>query len=85
MKTMITKITTRSSVTIPAALRKKYNLIPGRKVKFEVEEDGIKIIPLVTAKEISANKGFLGTKGKLLRMLRELIGLIIIGNFLLHL
>ena len=34
---------------------------------FVVEEDGIKIIPLVTAEEIKANIGFLGTKGKLLK------------------
>jgi hypothetical protein len=39
-------------------------------VNFFEEEDGIKIIPL-TPEVISSNRGFLGTKGKLLRALME--------------
>jgi AbrB family looped-hinge helix DNA binding protein len=48
----LAKVTTNGRVTIPAVLRKKYKLLPGRKVKFELEEDGIVIIPLATPEEI---------------------------------
>jgi AbrB family looped-hinge helix DNA binding protein len=65
----LAKVTTRGRVTIPASLRKKYKLTPGRKVKFGLDEGGIKIIPLITPEEIKANVGFLGMKGKLLRAL----------------
>jgi len=62
---------TNGRITIPADLRKKYNLTPRRKVKFEVEEDGIRIIPLVTLKEIKAKIGFLRTKGEMLKALMK--------------
>lgn len=67
----LAKVTTGGRLTIPAELREKYKLLPGRKVGFEIEEDGIRIIPLFTKKEIKANAGFLGTKGKLLKLLME--------------
>lgn len=63
------KLTTQGRVTIPAPLRKKYGLTPGRQVE---------IIPLATPAEIRANIGFLGMtslepgkKGKLLKSLME--------------
>jgi len=65
------KVTKNGRVTIPVELRKKYTLLPGRKVRFEIEEDGIRITPLFTTEEIKATAGFLGTKGKLLRALME--------------
>ena len=68
---MIIKVTTNGRVTIPALLRKKYKLTPGRQVKLDPTEEGIKIIPLVTPEEIKANIGFLDTKGKLLKALME--------------
>lgn len=67
----LVKVTANGRVTIPAALRKKYRLHPGRKVKFEANNDRIEIIPLVTPEDIKANIGFLGTKGKLLKSLME--------------
>ena len=67
----LAKVTTNGRVTIPALLRKKYNLTPGRKVKFETTEDGIMILALATSEEIKANIGFLGMKGKLLKALME--------------
>jgi len=67
----IYKLTINGLITIPARLRKKYGLTPGRKVKFEPIEDGIKIIPLATPEEIRANIGFLGMKGKMLKSLME--------------
>lgn len=67
----ISKLTTNGTITLPAKLRKEYELTPGKRVKFELEQDGIKIIPLATAEEIRTNIGFLGTKGKLLKALME--------------
>ncbi|WP_337873140.1 AbrB/MazE/SpoVT family DNA-binding domain-containing protein [Ignavibacterium sp.] len=67
----LAKVTTNGRLTIPAPYRKKYGLYPGRKVKFETDDNGIKIIPLVTPEEVKNNIGFLGTKGKLLKALME--------------
>lgn len=67
----ISKLTTNGRITIPAPLRKKYGLTPGRRVKFKIVEDGIILIPLVTKDEIKTNAGFLGMKGKLLKSLME--------------
>ena len=67
----LAKVTTNGRVTIPALLRKKYGITPGRRVKFETTENGIKIIPLATLEEIKENIGFLGMKGKLLKSLME--------------
>ena len=65
------RLTTNGRVTIPAELRKKYGLNPGRKVKFELDEDGIRIIPLVTKEEIRVKAGFLEMKGRLLKAFIE--------------
>lgn len=59
------KLTTNGRVTIPTSLRKKYEVYPGRKVRFEIENGGIRIIPFLTREEIKTNAGFLRTKGKL--------------------
>lgn len=67
----VVKVTTKRKVTVPAELRKKHNLIPGKLAKFETTEDGIRMFSLVTSEEIKANIGFLGTGGKLLRALME--------------
>ncbi|HQF41262.1 MAG TPA: AbrB/MazE/SpoVT family DNA-binding domain-containing protein [Ignavibacteriaceae bacterium] len=58
-------------LTIPGDIRRKYDLTAGRKVKFELTENGILIIPLVTSEEVKSNVGFLGTGGKLLKALME--------------
>ncbi len=65
------KITTNGRITIPAPLRKKYKLTPGKKVRFEEAENGIIITPLFTKKEIKAYAGCLGLKVKMLRSLME--------------
>jgi AbrB family looped-hinge helix DNA binding protein len=66
------KITSNGRVTIPADLRKKYSLTPGRRVKIIDEEQCIKVIPLVTPNEIKVNIGFLGKDGpSLLKALME--------------
>jgi AbrB family looped-hinge helix DNA binding protein len=66
------RVTTNGRVTIPAPLRKKYGLTPGRRVRFEIAKDGVKIIPLATAEDIRATIGFPGMKGKsLLKSMME--------------
>jgi AbrB family looped-hinge helix DNA binding protein len=71
----ILKVTSDGRVTIPAELRKKYNLLPGTRVNLFEEDDGIKIVPQmnesITSENIKTNKGFLRTKGKLLKYLME--------------
>lgn len=66
------KSTTNGRITIPIELRKKLNLQPGRKVKFEETEDGILMISLLTTDEIEVDIGFLKVKEKsLLKALME--------------
>jgi bifunctional DNA-binding transcriptional regulator/antitoxin component of YhaV-PrlF toxin-antitoxin module len=67
----LAKLMTNGRVTLPAELRKKYKLTPGRRVRFETAEDGVRITPLAAPEEIRANIGFLGLKGKLLKSLLE--------------
>lgn len=66
---IISRITSEGRLTIPIELRKKFNLSPGRKVKFETTEDSVRIIPMATAEEIKENAGLLEMKGKLLEAL----------------
>ena len=63
-------VTSKGQLVIPAKRRRKFGIKAGTRVNFFEEEDGIKIIP-VTEEIIDANKGFLGTRGKLLKALME--------------
>ena len=63
-------VTSKGQLVIPSKLRRKFGIKPGTRVNFFEEEDGIKIIP-VTIEVIDSNKGFLETKGKLLKALME--------------
>lgn len=63
-------VTTKGQLVIPSKMRRKYGIKPGTRINFFEEKDGIKIIP-VTPEIIDANKGFLGTGGKLLKALME--------------
>jgi len=65
------KLMSNGRITIPVDIRSKYDLTAGRKVKFELTENGILIIPLVSSEEVKTNIGFLGTGGKLLKALME--------------
>ena len=66
----VSSVTVKGQVVIPAKLRKKYGIRNGTRVNF-VDEDGeIRLVP-VTPELIEKNMGFLGTKGKLMRMLME--------------
>ena len=46
------RVTPNGRITIPFEMRKKYKLTPGRRVKLEIADEGIKLIPLATAEEI---------------------------------
>ena len=46
-------ITTKGQVTIPAAIRKQFNLKPGERVKFSVEDEKIVLCPIPTRVEDS--------------------------------
>lgn len=50
-------ITEKGQVTIPSELRKRYNLVPGKKVVFIPTEDGILIKPSPKMKSL---RGILG-------------------------
>ncbi|GIK59560.1 MAG: AbrB/MazE/SpoVT family DNA-binding domain-containing protein [Ignavibacteriota bacterium] len=63
-------VTTKGQLVIPSKMRRKYGIKPGTRINFFEEKDGIKIIP-ITPEIIDANKGFLGTGGKLLKALME--------------
>src|ERR1035437_6998833 len=52
---MLAKVFNKGQVVIPAALRKKFDIVIGERVNIIVEEDGIKIMPVkkkVDAKEL---------------------------------
>ena len=63
-------VTSKGQLVIPSKLRSKFGIKPGTRVNFFEEKDGIKIIP-VTAEVIDSNKGFLDTRGKLIKALLE--------------
>ncbi len=66
----VTAVTTKGQVVIPARIRRKYGIKVGTKIEFIEENGEIKLFPL-TEEIIDKNIGFLGTKGKLLRKLKE--------------
>ena len=69
MKTL--KITSNGRITIPAPIRKKYNLTLGRKVKIKAIKQGILVTPVATVEEIRKYAGILGMKGKMLESLMK--------------
>ncbi len=66
----VASVTTKGQLVIPSKLRRKFGIKPGTMVNLYEEKDGIKMIP-ITSELIKANKGFLGTGGKLLKALME--------------
>ncbi|MFQ5901127.1 MAG: AbrB/MazE/SpoVT family DNA-binding domain-containing protein [Thermodesulfobacteriota bacterium] len=45
---MVTTITTKGQVSIPADIRKRFNLVAGDKVEFEIVGGEIRLRPVVT-------------------------------------
>lgn len=63
-------VTTKGQVVIPSKLRRRYGIRNGTRIHFYEKEGEIRMIPL-THDLVDANIGFLGTKGKLLKILAE--------------
>lgn len=63
-----TIVTTKGQIVIPAEIRKKYGIEVGTKIRFDVEDGEIKLIP-ITEEVIKSNIGMLKSKGKLLKVL----------------
>ena len=42
----VSQLTVKGQVTLPKALRQRFNLVPGSRVAFEEEPDGIKVRPV---------------------------------------
>ena len=45
MKTIVTTVTQRGQVTIPAEVRRLLGLRPHSKVTFEIDDDGVRLTP----------------------------------------
>ena len=67
---METSMTIKGQVVIPGRLRKKYGIKKGIQVSF-YERKGEIVIKPITDEYIRAMAGMAGTKGKLLKALRE--------------
>lgn len=63
-------VTSKGQLVIPSRLRKKFGIKEGTRINFFEEEGGIKMVAM-TSEVIEDNKGFLKTKGKLLKALME--------------
>ncbi len=66
----IRKILSGGRVTIPAELRKKYDIKAGTKIFFKVEKDGIVLYP-VTSKTIKDGIGFFKPDKQMLKSLMK--------------
>jgi len=53
---VIAKLTTRGRVTIPVALRRKFNIQPGQKMAFYMDEDGFRMKKVRSTKSKSRSK-----------------------------
>jgi len=65
-----TTVTTKGQVVIPSRLRKKFNIKQGTQVAF-YESEGTIVIKPITDEYLQRMAGFTGTKGKLLKVLKE--------------
>lgn len=63
-------VTIKGQIVIPSKLREKYKIKAGTKIHFTEEAGAIKMIP-ITHEMIKENFGILGTKGKLLKALKQ--------------
>ncbi len=67
---LITHVSEKGQVVIPAEFRDKYGIKKGTSVKFFERDGEIRLIPM-TKHLIRKNCGILGTRGKLLKLLAE--------------
>ena len=62
------KVCNHGMVSIPAALRAKYNIRDGDHVAFFEDEDGMKIIPIVSIEELRKKSS---TVEEMIKIMRE--------------
>jgi AbrB family looped-hinge helix DNA binding protein len=67
---LITHVSEKGQVVIPAEFREKFGIKKGTSVKFFEKDGEIRMVPM-TKDLIRKNCGILGTKGKLLKLLAE--------------
>jgi AbrB family looped-hinge helix DNA binding protein len=65
-----TSVTTKGQIVIPAKIRRKFGIKGGTQV-FVYEKDGEIIVKPITDEYIENLAGVTGTKGKLLKALRQ--------------
>jgi AbrB family looped-hinge helix DNA binding protein len=63
-------VTIKGQIVIPSKIRRRFGIKSGTRIHFIEEKNEIKIIP-ITKELIKSNFGILGTKGKLLKFLKE--------------
>jgi AbrB family looped-hinge helix DNA binding protein len=63
-------VTTKGQIAIPAKLRRKFGIETGTQVSI-YEKDGLTVIKPITDEYIESMAGVTGTKGKLLKALKE--------------
>jgi AbrB family looped-hinge helix DNA binding protein len=63
-------VTIKGQIVIPSKIRRKFGIKSGTRIHFVEEKNEIKIVP-ITKELIKSNFGILGTKGKLLKTLKE--------------
>ncbi len=63
-------VTTKGQVVIPSKFRKKYGIKSGTIVHFYEGNGEIRIVP-ITPELIDQNIGFMGSKGRMLKILAE--------------
>ncbi len=63
-------VTIKGQIVIPSRIRRKFGIKSGTRIHFIEENNEIKIVP-ITKELIKSNFGILGTKGKLLKSLKE--------------
>jgi AbrB family looped-hinge helix DNA binding protein len=63
-------VTIKGQIVIPSKIRRRFGIKSGTKIHFIEEKNEIRIVP-ITKELIKSNFGILGTKGKLLKSLKE--------------
>ena len=66
----LSSVTVKGQVVIPVELRRKFGIIGGTRVGFYEVEGEIRLVP-ITEEFVEQQLGFLGTKGKLGKLLAQ--------------
>lgn len=63
-------VTIKGQIVIPSKIRRRFGIKSGTRIHFIEEKNEIRIVP-ITKELIKSNFGILGTKGRLLKTLKE--------------